>query len=63
MKTLLEIIQNNVNQRKICEGLKETGVLIGVQGGFTKFCCFLCLWDSRSKVEHCIKRHWEPGMI
>jgi len=61
MKILLEAIQNNVDQRNICGGLKVTGILIGVQGGFTKFCCLLCLCDSRSTVEHYIKRDWEPG--
>jgi len=43
MKILLEIIQNNVEQRNICGGLKVIGSLIGVQGGFTNVCCFLFL--------------------
>jgi len=37
------------------------GILVGVQGGFTKFCCFLGLCGSRSTAEHYIKRDWEPG--
>ena len=61
MKILLEAFQNNVDQRNICGGLKVTGILFGVQGGFTKLCCFLCLCDSRSKVEHNVKRDWEPA--
>jgi len=61
MKILLDVFQNNVDQRNICGVLKVTGVLIGVQGGFTKFCCFLLLCDSRSTTEHFIKRDWEPG--
>ena len=23
-----------------------------LQGGFTKHCCFLCLWDSRATAQH-----------
>ncbi|GFG39905.1 hypothetical protein Cfor_09074 [Coptotermes formosanus] len=60
MKTLLQAIQYNVHQWNICGDLKVTGTLMGMQGGFTKFCCFLCLWDSRSTAEHYIKRDWEP---
>mgnify|MGYP003465453868 FL=1 len=41
---------------------------MGMQTGFTKFCCFLCLWDSRAVNEHYVKRDWmlrteyEPGV-
>ena len=40
---------------------------MGMQGGFTKQCCFLCLWNSRDTEKHCQKRDWpirvgcEPG--
>jgi len=61
MKILLEALQNNVDQRNICGGLKVTVVFIGVQGGFTKLYCFLLLCDSRSTAEHYIKRDLEPG--
>jgi len=61
MKILLEAFQNNVDQRNVCGSLKVTGTLIGVQGGFTKFCCFLCLYESRSTAKHYIKPGWEPG--
>jgi hypothetical protein len=61
MEILLETFQNNVDQRNICGSLKVTGVLIGVQGGFTKSCCFLFPHESRSTAEHYIKSDWEPG--
>jgi len=41
---------------------------MGMQSGFTKYCCFLCLWDSRATTEHYIKKEWgdrqhyTPGM-
>jgi hypothetical protein len=34
-------------------------MLMGIQGGFTKLCCFLCLWDSHCSAEHYIKHDWE----
>ncbi|GFG35938.1 hypothetical protein Cfor_02909 [Coptotermes formosanus] len=60
MKILLGAIQYNVRQWNICGYLKVTGMLMGMQGGFAKFCCFLCLWNSRSTAEHYIKNDWEP---
>ena len=37
-----------------------TFMLVGMQGGLTKFCCFSCLSDSHSTAEHYIRRDWEP---
>jgi hypothetical protein len=56
MKILLETIQYSVHQWNICGDLKVTGMLICVQEGFTKLCCFLCLWHSRSAAEHTTAR-------
>ena len=30
-------------------------MLWGQQGGYTKYLCFLCLWDSSAKNEHWIR--------
>ncbi|MGH0187210.1 UNVERIFIED_CONTAM: hypothetical protein FKN15_024283 [Acipenser sinensis] len=32
--------------------------LMGLQGGFTKFPCYLCLWDSRDTKAHYHRRGW-----
>ncbi|XP_058848577.1 uncharacterized protein LOC117424572 [Acipenser ruthenus] len=32
--------------------------LMGLQGGFTKFPCYLCLWDSRDTKAHYHRRDW-----
>ena len=43
--------------------------LLGLQGGYTKYSCFLCLWDSRADDDHYKKIHWpprvelQPGML
>ncbi|XP_066447548.1 uncharacterized protein [Eleutherodactylus coqui] len=36
--------------------------LIGLQGGFTKFPCYLCLWKSRDTDSHYHKRDWPLRM-
>ena len=41
-----------------CVDLKMVGFLLGLQGGYTKFPCFLCLRDSRARTEHWIKKDW-----
>ena len=33
---------------------------MGLQGGFTKFMCFLCLRDSRNTSIHYQQRNWPP---
>ena len=38
--------------------LKMVGFLLGLQDGYTKFACFLCLWDSKARTEHWIKKDW-----
>lgn len=34
--------------------------LMGLQGGYTKFPCFICLWDSRETKNHYVKSIWPP---
>ncbi|EFN81509.1 hypothetical protein EAI_11433, partial [Harpegnathos saltator] len=67
MRKILAKIKYNEHQWKICGDLKVIGLLIGMQSGFTKFCCFLCLWDSRAIDHHYVRKDWpsrsnyEPG--
>src|SRR5437867_12596822 len=37
---------------------KALGFLLGLRGGFTKYSCFLCLWDSRASDKHYVVRDW-----
>lgn len=52
--TLIKYIQYESHNWKICSDLKVVGMLCGMQGGYTKYCCFLCLWDSRAREHHYI---------
>ncbi|GBM64639.1 hypothetical protein AVEN_91708-1 [Araneus ventricosus] len=69
LKQLLEMINCSKYGWQICANLKVVSLLMGLQLGYTKFCCFLCLWDSRAIVLHYIKRDWpqrasfKPGEI
>ena len=36
----------------MCADLKVLAVLTGLQGGYTKFCCFLCDWDCQARDCH-----------
>ena len=64
---LLQAIQYEAHQWYICADLKVMGMLMGMQGGFTKQCCFLCFWNNRDTEKHYQKCDWpirvgyEPG--
>ena len=33
-------------------------LLLGQQGGYTTYSCFLCLWNSRAGVQHYLRKQW-----
>lgn len=37
---------------------KMVGFLMGLQSGYTKYPCFLCLWDSIADSKYHTKRTW-----
>ena len=42
----------------LCGDLKVVGLLLGMQLGYTKYCYFLCEWDSRDKKNHYVNELW-----
>ena len=58
IKFVLEKISYRQHQWIIYVDLKMVGFLLRLQGGYTKFPCFLCLRDSRARTEHWIKKDW-----
>ncbi|GBP67189.1 hypothetical protein EVAR_42068_1 [Eumeta japonica] len=58
MRTLINLIKYKEHKWKVCGDLKVIGMLVGLQGGYTKYCCFLCLWDSRAKQHHYVRKEW-----
>ena len=60
IKEVLHTLSYNQHNWVICVDLKMLNFLLGQQSGFTKYPCFLCLWDSRAKTEHWVRRIWPP---
>jgi len=58
MKLLLEKIKYDEFKWKLCGDLKVVALLLGMQLGYTKYCCFLCEWDSRDKKNHYVNKLW-----
>ncbi|KAJ8716001.1 hypothetical protein PYW08_013286 [Mythimna loreyi] len=58
MALILKSINYDRFKWQLCGDLKVIGLLLGLQGGFTKYCCFLCLWDSRATQKHYVIKEW-----
>ena len=52
MTYLLQALKYDLHTWKICSDLKMMAILLGLQAGYTKYPCFLCLWDSRADDRH-----------
>jgi len=69
MKILMEAINHDKFKWQICGDLKVTALLLGLQQGFTKYCCFICEWDSSVRSLHHSRKDWparkslEPGIM
>lgn len=67
LEFVLDKIKYDDHKWITCSDLKIISMLLGQQGGYTKFPCFLCEWDSRDRENHWIKKDWpkraslEPG--
>ena len=53
----MKAVNYNEHGWEICGDLKVIALLLGLQGGFTMFCCFLCLWDSRATAQHYVTKN------
>ena len=58
IKVLLKCINYNQHQWQLCGDLKVVALVMGLQLGYTKYCCFLCEWNSREKDSYYIKKDW-----
>ena len=58
VKYVLEKISYDQHEWLICVDLKMVNILLGQQSGFTKYPCFLCMWDSRDRDQHYTKKQW-----
>jgi hypothetical protein len=58
IKVVLEKLSYADHNWIICVDLKMVNFLLGQQGGYTKFPCFYCLWDSRNDQNHWQRKEW-----
>jgi len=58
MKVLLGKIMYDEFKWKLCGDLKVLALLLRMQHEYTKYCCFLCQWDSRDKKNDCVNKLW-----
>jgi hypothetical protein len=58
IKALLDALKYDDYGWEVIGDFKMVAYLMGLQGGFTKFPCYLCLWDSRDSKAHYHMRNW-----
>ena len=58
INTLLMLIKYSEHNWNFCCDLKVVALLLGMQTGYTKHMCFLCLWNSRDDKNHYILKNW-----
>ena len=58
IKKVMKLLQYDKHNWIICVDLKMVCFLLGQQRGYTKYPCFLCLWDSRDRKKHWDQKIW-----
>ncbi|CAK8683707.1 unnamed protein product [Clavelina lepadiformis] len=58
IKILMSALKYDHYNWEVIGDFKMVAFLMGLQGGYIKFQCYLCLWDSRNKAFHYKKRNW-----
>jgi hypothetical protein len=58
MKILMEAINYDKFKWQICGDVKVIALLLGLQQGFTKYCCCMCEWDSRAQPLQYSRKDW-----
>ncbi|KAL6478203.1 hypothetical protein MHYP_G00140380 [Metynnis hypsauchen] len=58
VKMLLGALKYDEYGWEVIGDFKMVSFLMGLQGGFTKYPCFICLWDSRDTKAHYHRRDW-----
>lgn len=58
IRTILNLINYNLHEWKVCCDLKMVAIMTGLRQGFSKHQCFLCLWEGRKKELHYTDHQW-----
>ena len=60
IKTVLQKLDYISHQWLFCVDLKMINFLLGQPRGYTKYSCFICLWNSRAREDHWVKKRRPP---
>jgi hypothetical protein len=58
IRVVMDLLKYHEHNWIMCVDLKMVNFLLGQQKGYTKFPCFLCLWDSRARAKHWTQKDW-----
>ena len=58
MDHLLSAVNYQKHKWLICRDLKVVRLILRLQGGQTKYLCFLSLWDSQADEQQYVKQEW-----
>ncbi|XP_076367169.1 uncharacterized protein LOC143255416 [Tachypleus tridentatus] len=58
IKTVIDLLKYHEHNWTTCVDLKMVNFLLGQQRGFTKYPCYLCMWDSRAREKHWSQKEW-----
>lgn len=58
VKMVLQTLKYEEYAWPVIGDFKMVGFLVGMQGGYTKYPCYLCLWDSRADALHYQQHSW-----
>ena len=58
VKALLDMINYSSHNWELSGDFTMLAFLLGQQGGYTKYSCFLCWWNSRADDQHHSKKQW-----
>ena len=59
VKTMLELIQYSNHNWEICGDFEMIALLVGLQGKYIKYSCFLCLWKSSANKQHYLVKEFQ----
>ncbi|GBP20667.1 hypothetical protein EVAR_50923_1 [Eumeta japonica] len=55
---VLQVLKYEEYAWPVIGDFKMVGFLMGMQGGYTKYPCYICLWDSRADALHYQQHSW-----
>ena len=58
IRTVMDLLKYYQHGWIISVDLKMVSFLLGQQKGYTKFPCFVSMWDSRDRENHWTQKEW-----